>query len=204
MANEPISRISEEKAALVLDRAAKIDAGHGRWLDVAELRDAALEAGISLEAFERALAEVERMTEAAAVTPAAETESRVTLAEPSRAATLAGRSAMLAGGFLIGGLALLLSGPFGLDDAGIAFALLIALAAVIGSVVRHARRRDILDFEIDLALLWVGLTFVLMFTGSPENVLSTMGVLGGLTALGGGALVAMTGAVRPKELPDRT
>jgi hypothetical protein len=44
-------RISEEKAALVLDRAAKIDAGRGKWLDVGELREAALEAGISLEAF---------------------------------------------------------------------------------------------------------------------------------------------------------
>ena len=34
-------RISEEKAALVLDRAARIDAGHGKWLDVSELREAA-------------------------------------------------------------------------------------------------------------------------------------------------------------------
>src|SRR5262245_30156705 len=118
MANEPISRISEEKAALVLDRAAKIDAGHGKWLDVSDLRDAALEAGISVEAFERALVEVERMTDAAAaLTTAAAAETQVALPDASRAAKLARRSAMLAGGLLIGGLALLLSGPLGLDEA---------------------------------------------------------------------------------------
>jgi hypothetical protein len=61
-------RISEEKAALVLDRAARIDAGHGKWLDVSELREAALEAGISLEAFERALLEIEAMEEGAVPT----------------------------------------------------------------------------------------------------------------------------------------
>jgi hypothetical protein len=112
---------------------------------------------------------------------------------------------MFASGFFLGGLSLLLSGPFGLNDAGITFSLLIALVVVIGSVVRHIRKRDVLGFEIELWLLWVGLTHLLMIGADAESVLATMSLFGAVAGVAGGAVVALAGSGRaPEQLPDRT
>lgn len=56
-APEPASRIPEERAAKILERAAALDAKHNSEIEVDQLREAAAGAGISLAAFEEALAE---------------------------------------------------------------------------------------------------------------------------------------------------
>jgi hypothetical protein len=50
-------RLSEDSAAVVLARATQLDAARAANVSVAELRRAALDAGIAPEAFEQALAE---------------------------------------------------------------------------------------------------------------------------------------------------
>ena len=50
-------RLSEDAARRLLDRASELEAVRGSVVSVAELRDAAREAGITLGAFEQALAE---------------------------------------------------------------------------------------------------------------------------------------------------
>jgi hypothetical protein len=50
-------RLSEDAARRLLDRASELEAARGSEVSVAELRDAAREAGITLGAFEQALAE---------------------------------------------------------------------------------------------------------------------------------------------------
>jgi hypothetical protein len=93
-----------------------------------------------------------------------------------------------------------MSGP------GIVFTLLLAVAVALASVVRNSRTRDVLEFEIELGLLWVGFTFLLMLTpGGAERVLATMGMLGAIAGVIGGAVVALTGASPPpRQLPDRS
>lgn len=206
MANDRgTGKISEDKAALVLDRAAKLDAGNGRWLDVTELREAALEAGISLEAFESALAEVEASAVHVPHDLPVTREGSDEVGSSGALPTWARRWAMFASGLFLGGLGLLLFGPFGMDGPGIVFALLIAVAVALASVVRNSRRRDVLEFEIELGLLWLGLTFLLMLSGEPDRVLATMTVLGAIAGVTGGAVVALTGSsAQPRELPDKT
>ena len=66
-------RLSRDLAARILDRAATLDATEEK-VDVATLRSAAYDAGISPDAFERALAEA---SVAARVSPAAPPATRV-------------------------------------------------------------------------------------------------------------------------------
>ena len=94
----------------------------------------------------------------------------------------------------------------GLDDAAIVFSLLIASFVAIAVMIRRRREGGVLHFEVDLMMLWVGLTFVLMVgnPGSAEDVLARMAGLGSLWALGGGAVVAMSSDKRLEELPEET
>ena len=104
----------------------------------------------------------------------------------------------------LGGLALLLGSM--MDDAAIIFSLLIASFVAIAMMIRRRREGGVLHFEVDLMMLWVGLTFVLMVgnPGSAEDVLARMAGLGSLWALGGGAVVAMSSDKRLEELPEET
>ena len=56
MSSRPPIQLPRELATEILDRAAKLDAGDER-IDLATLRSAAVDAGISADAFERALVE---------------------------------------------------------------------------------------------------------------------------------------------------
>jgi hypothetical protein len=206
--------ISDDKAAQVLDRAAQLDAARGREVSVQDLREAALEAGISPDAFERALAEV-RAAKLERVDPRALslTWSQAMAGSSQRAEqdeskallpSILPRAGLFAAGLAIGGLALLLGSL--MDDAGIVFSLLIAALVAVAMMIRRRREGGVLSFELDLVMLWLGLTFILM-VGNPssaEDVLANMAGLGTLWALGGGAVVALSPHKRPKELPEET
>ena len=127
-------RISEDKAALVLDRAAQLDATRGREMSFAELREVALEAGISPEAFERALAEVRGMREVIVARPLRTNDPRVTAVEeaPSLASSILYRAKILVGGLMFGLLSVILWQRLGMGGAGIVFGLVIALYVAIG------------------------------------------------------------------------
>ena len=63
-------RLPEEAARRLLTRASELEAARGAELSVAELREAAREAGIAPGAFEQALAELRARDPAAAAGPA--------------------------------------------------------------------------------------------------------------------------------------
>jgi hypothetical protein len=199
------SWISDENAALVLDRAAKLDAARARGLPVEQLREAALEAGISREAFERALAEVEELAAAAVSLPPPELEqSHLSQVDRSGWPVWSRRVTLLGGGFLLGALALLSSRVVGFGGVGVVFTLLIALQVALASAFKHREDRGITDFWLDLGFLWVGLTTLLMTSASPDRVLTIMATLGTLTGMAGTAVIAFADKDGPLALPDRT
>jgi hypothetical protein len=200
--------ISEESAALVLDRAAKLDANRAGWLDISELREAALEAGISLEAFERALSEVQELQGSRLPYADRSPGDRALEAAEHEGAwpVWARRTSLLGAGFFLGGLAVLLTRLLGLGDVGIVFALLIALQVALASVLKHRRDGDVVDYWIDLGFLWSGLTFMLFLTGPADRVLEVMSGLGGLIGLLGAAVIALARAPQGRlpAIPDQT
>jgi hypothetical protein len=209
--DEPNSQLSEEHAAQVLDRAAQIDAKRGREVSVAELRHAALEAGISGEAFELALAEIRRSRQELADQALTGLSLAPLVAEhpefrPS-SSSIVSRATVLAIGFSLGGLALLLGQTFGVGSPGEFFSLLLSLLVAIGLMLRRRRERAVLDFEVDLALLWVGVTVMLMLGGTEDadEYLAIMTLMGALVGLVGGLFVALPHAKsKSKELPEET
>lgn len=199
-------QVTEESAALVLERAAQIDVAGGRRVKVSELREAALEAGISPDAFERAIAEIREAAAPLAVAGRSATASHATEEEGADEASVPAvvyRAGLLGVGAAIGGLALLLSDAAGLGDAGVFFSLFVAFLVAVG-LVRHRRpKRALFDFEMDLAMLWTGVTFLLMLSdpGFAGEILAIMGMIGAAAAAVGGALVALPWRHEPDRLP---
>jgi hypothetical protein len=195
------SRIDEEAAGLILERAAELDAARGGDLDLDTLRAAALEAGIATASFDRAVAEL-RSNKLHPVPVSGEAPP-----SPSGPAATAYRGLILAAGVSIGALAVLLWRGLGMDDGpAVIVSLIIAAATAIGLLLRRRPNRAVLDFEIDLGLLWAGVTVVLMLAApaDADQVLSSMGVLGAVAAAVGGVLVALPRGREPRELPEGT
>lgn len=67
--SDPPQRLGEEHARRILERAAALDAKRSSEVDIAQLREAATAAGISVEAFEQALREDGGPSPAAAAPP---------------------------------------------------------------------------------------------------------------------------------------
>ena len=129
MAPNTPPRLSKDLAARILDRAASIDATVEK-VDVATLRAAALDAGISPEAFERALWE--------AATPIRERTS-VPERPPATAYEIA--SATLWVGAATGALAILIaSAILGPDDDALAGAVIGGGGALVGVFVHLLRK----------------------------------------------------------------
>jgi hypothetical protein len=191
----------------ILDRAAQLDAAGGRDVDVSELRAAALESGISPEAFDRALLEMRDRLDAVSDQLgllSGEQLSSQTPFDPSNLNRILNRPAIVAIGAALGGLSLVLWRGLGMGDAGVFFPIVIAGVVALGLVIKRGRDRSVLDFIFDLALLWVGLTFVLMLGDleDAEQVLAPMSVIGGVAAVVGGALVALPRKASSPQLPS--
>jgi hypothetical protein len=79
------------------------------------------------------------------------------------------------------------------------FTLFLAALMVVWSAIAKRRDRDLLKFEVDLAVLWTAMTFVLMLTnpGDVGDVLEIMMPAGFLASLVGGIVVA-TGPTEPE------
>jgi hypothetical protein len=203
--------LSEAKAAQLLDRAAKLDAEGGTRVAVDELRQVAIEAGISAESFERALAEI-----GAAKEPAARS---IVTAEPAvpgvsrgkRAGSLLSAVLRRAGLFLAGSVLSIVSmtliSDVGMDsEAVMVFTLVVAAMMVMWSAVTKRRKREVLEFEVDLGVLWIAMTFWLMLLNPSDvgDVLEIMMPGGFLASLLGGLVVATGHAdPDPEQLPER-
>jgi hypothetical protein len=184
--------ISEGKAARVLDRAVRLDALRRGTVSVAELREAALEAGISPEAFERALAEVRAGDVGGAMVEGSE--------RPGWMKALYRNRTLARGGLF---LAAALLGFVGnaLGEGGLETVFIGGLVGVLALAVRRRPDRQVLEFELDLGVLWFGLTLALM-AGSrfdDADVISVTTLLALLGASLGGLLAS--GFPRRARLP---
>jgi hypothetical protein len=135
-------RLSRDLAARVLDRAATLDATEDK-VDVATLRAAAFDAGISPEAFERALAEAavaarESARESARVSPSVQSRTRIDGYEVAVRTMLVG----LATGIVAIGGAFLAFGPDETAAAGAAFGGGGALVGVFIHLLNRFRNRN--------------------------------------------------------------
>lgn len=212
----PEGLVDDERAALILDRAARLDAGRHQGVDLNQLRAAALEAGISSTAFEAAIAEVEALAEEAhAAVPAVPSGERdeppgdEPPGDEPRWWTLLRRVGIGGGGLALGLLPAFLQGWFGLDEGGAGiFTLVIAVQAVLYLVIRHRKDHSVLDFELDMTSLWTGFTLasMIVWPEGAEEVAGVMSVVWVITALLGGFLVWVRsfGSDDPSRLPERS
>ena len=185
------TRYDEERAALILDRAARLDAGRAREIDLAELRQAALEAGISAEAFRAAVAEVEAMEERAAAGPATPIEDDAPWPGGPAAGALGRRIGLATAGLGMGALPLLFDELLGLaPGVGLVFTAVLAIQLLGWLVWRHRREGSAVEFELDLTTLWLPLTFPLMFVdpGDAGPVALIMMLVWAVVAVVGGLL----------------
>jgi hypothetical protein len=114
------------------------------------------------------------------------------------------RPVTLAIGAGLGGFALILWRGLQMGDAGIIFPLVIAGVVALGLVMKRAKDRSVLNYILDLALLWIGLTLVLMIgdTDDADEVLAVMSLIGSVAAVVGSSLVALPRKNAQPQLPS--
>lgn len=180
--------VSRESAKKILERATDLEARGEGEIEVAELGRAALEAGIPLDAFERALAEARNSL--------VETEQTTVVA--NRLSSLEGwirRASLAALGFAISAASAALSRLFLVDaDAAAMFSITVAALVVLALALARRRDRSIPDFLFDLAPLWIGFTlsWMLVDPADAAAVLAGNGLVGSIAAIVGSLLVALS------------
>jgi len=202
--------LTDDKAALLLDRAAKLDAQGGR-VSIAELRHVAMEAGISADAFERALAEISSPRgESGPPAPLGTDSSHRTAPWYSRLTTPIQRTGIFLTGSALAFLSQTFISDVGMDSEPVMiFTLAVAGLMVAWAAVTKRQNRKLLDFEVDLGVLWTAMTFWIMVLNPEEvgAVLEVMMPAGFLASLVGGLIVG-TGPSGDEpeqlELPERT
>ena len=191
--------LSEVDASIVLDRASELSVRREGQVGVGELRSIAEEAGIPAEVFDRALADVRSTSlPVSGKEWGAPTEK---LSPPLVASKWRLAIAALGGGFAA--LASGLPVAFGIDaDVTVVFSMILACISAAGLVAFRHPRREVLEFEFDLAALWVGLTLAWMIfdPNNATDVLVTTGIFAGLAGGLGGILIARSDTDRPAAL----
>jgi len=195
----PNSYLSDADASVVLDRASELSVRRDGQVGVDELRSIAEEAGIPPEVFDRALADLR-----SAPLPVSKSGS----GDPGRKGSLwwfasRWRLGIAALGGSFAALTYVLPGAFGIDlDVVRLFSMILACISAAGFVAFRHPRREILEFEFDLASLWVGLTLAWMIFDPVHatDILATTGIFAGLAGGLGGVLIARSDAAAPTAL----
>jgi hypothetical protein len=196
----PDDYLSDADASVVLERASELSVRRDGQIGVAELRSIAEEAGIPPEVFDRALADVRS-------TPLPVSESESGGPGQKRSPSLVASRWRLGIAALGGSFAALASGlpiAFGIDpDVTVVFSMILACISAAGFVAFRHTRREILEFEFDLASLWVGLTLAWMIFDPVHatDILATTGIFAGLAGGLGAILIARSDAEAPTALP---
>lgn len=189
--------LSDADASIVLDRASELAVGLDGQVGVAELRSIAHEAGIPTEVFDQALSEVRsgRMAPSQRESGALPLGKSLSLPGPLRRLAIAS----LGGGFAV--LAYGLPIVFGIDlDVTLPFSMILAGMSAVGLLTFRYPTREILEFEFDLASMWVGLTLLWMIFDPAHagEVLVLTGIFGGLL---GGLGAILIGRADPDRRP---
>ena len=164
--------LAEADVAAILERAVKLDGVRDGNVSIEQLRDAALEVGVSAAAFDTALEEFERVSRAPEVlVPTKVTRPRF-FSQIRTAVTVAS-------GLLVGSMAGSLVTPR--TEEVIALAALIVVGGSLRLVLSHRKDRSVLAYVMDTFWLWmsfgVGVTLASGFIGEESIVYTVMAIV---------------------------
>lgn len=182
---EPI--FGEGDVAEILERAIKLDGVRDTRVTAEQLREAALEVGVSPAAFAQALAEFDRER-----TPPEEASLGKEPSRPFRSAIRTGLAVTFGG--ILGATAGIVDGPYLHEETGALAAILLA-GASLRLVLSHRKEKALLPYILDVIWLWSSFVVVLgLITNAltEESIAAT--VLGILVAsVVGGWIIKKTG-----------
>ena len=183
----------ETDVAEILDRAIKLDGARDTRVTVEQLREAALEVGVSPAAFSQALVEFGReLTPPKDAAPADVPVSRF------RSAIRTGLA--VAFGATLGTTAGILDGPYLSGETGALAAILLA-GASLHLVLSHRKEKALLPYIVNLIWLWssflVAVGIVTNFLAEGYIIGTVMGIL--VSSAVGGLIIKMTGKDKTSE-----
>jgi hypothetical protein len=168
-------RLAEERARQILERAAALDAKHSSEIDVEQLREAAVAAGISAEAFEQALRED---AESAGARRAAATHGTGGVARVPSSAQVAHFSGMLRD--LLGEDTRVVVDEDRIearDKDGFTVTVSPSSGDATATVAAHGRFRDRIFHIVAPAIVPMAMGFLLMFEEEEAGIGLMLGVL---------------------------
>jgi hypothetical protein len=192
---EPV--LGEADVAEILERAIKLDGARDTRVTVEQLREAALEVGVSPAAFTQALAEFGRER------PPAE-EASVSEVPASRVGSAIRTGLAVAFGATVGATAGIMDGPYPSEETGVLVAILLA-GASLRLVLSHRKEKGLLPYILDIIWLWSSSLVALGFAANAlaeEFILVTIfGIV--LASVVGGWIMKKAGKEEAPE-PTRT
>jgi len=177
----------EGDVAEILERAIKLDGVRDTRVTIGQLREAAMEVGVSPEAFSRALAEFGR--------------DRAPAEEPPPAGAPAFRipSAIRTGlavafGATLGAVSGIVDGPYLHEETG-ALAFILLAGASLRLVLSHKKEKALLPYVVDVIWLWssflVALGLVTRYLGEESIIAVVAGII--LASVVGGWIIKKAG-----------
>jgi len=165
--------LAEADVAEILERAVKLDGARDGNVSVEQLREAALEVGVSATAFDEALEEFTRVSRVPEMPPPIEVTRPRFFAQIRTAVAVAFGVAM---GTLAGGLA-----SFNNAEEIVALAALIVVGGSLRLVLSHRKERSIMAYVMDTFWLWtsfgVGVTAASNYIGGESIVYTIMAIV---------------------------
>jgi hypothetical protein len=185
----------EAEVAEILERAIKLDGARDTRVTVDQLREAALEVGVSPAAFSEALAEFGRKQTVPQAVPDAD--------PPVGKFRSAIRTGLAVGfGATLGAIAGIMDGPYLSEETGALAAILLA-GASLRLVLSHKKEKSLLPFVVDVIWLWssfvVAVALITNALGEESIIGAVMGIL--ISSVVGGAIIKLTGKDKPANQP---
>ncbi len=189
--------LGEADVAEILERAIKLDGVRDARVSVEQVREAAMEVGVSPAAFSQALAEFGK--EKSAPEEAAPDPVRL-----PRVRSLIRTGLGIAFGGALGTIAGIMDGPY-LSEESTALAAILLAGASLSLVMSHKKERALLPYVIDVIWLWssfaVASALVTSYLGEESIIATLAGII--IASVVGGWMLKFMGKEEASE-PTRT
>jgi hypothetical protein len=187
--------LGEAEVAEILERAIRLDGARDTRVTVEQLREAALEVGVSPAAFAEALAEFGRER--------APTETGAAIGPPVSRFRSAVRTGLgVAFGATVGATAGIMDGPYLSEETWALSAILLA-GASLRLVLSHKKEKALLPFVLDVIWLWssfvVAVALVTNALGEESIIATLAGII--ISSVVGGWIIRMTENTERSEPP---
>ncbi len=185
--------LGEADVAEILERAIKLDGVRDARVTVEQVREAALEVGVSPAAFSQALAEF------GSERTAPEEASSGHVPAP-RFRSLIRTGLGVAFGAILGATAGIMDGPYLSEETG-ALAVILLAGASLRLVLSHKREKALLPYIVDVIWLWssfvVAVGLVTSALGDETIIAAVLGII--VASVVGGWIIKMTGKEEATE-----